>query len=162
MLKLYEIANQYQSLLTLDDPDLPAEAIADTLEGLGGELKEKALNVAAWFENLQVEADAMREAEKRIATRRMALEDKIDSGREYLKRNMEACGIMEIKSPEMRLKIKTNPSSVCIDDIDAVPVLYLNKKTEYVPDKKMIKEALTQGVPVPGCRLESKTRLEIK
>lgn len=162
MLKLYEIANQYQSLLTLDDPDLPAEAIADTPEGLTGDLQEKALNVAAWFENLQIEADAMREAEKRMATRRKALEAKIESGREYLKRNMEACGITEIKSPEMRLRIKTNPPSVCVDDAGAVPALFLRTKTVEELDRVMIKEWFAQGLTVPVCRLESKTRLEIK
>lgn len=38
-MKLYQIADQYlEALQVLDDPDLPAQAVADTLEALQGEV----------------------------------------------------------------------------------------------------------------------------
>ena len=40
---LYELAAQYHELATPDDPELPEEAVWDTLEGLEGALTEKAI-----------------------------------------------------------------------------------------------------------------------
>lgn len=164
MLKLYEIADQYRSLLELDDPDIPAEAIADTLEGLQGDLEMKARNVAAFFRNLEAEVEAMRSAEKRIADRRKVIERKIEAGREYLKTNMERAGITKITAPEFVLSIKKNPPSVEVVDEAGVPEMFWHVEVVETRDldKKMIADALKGGIDVPGCRLLQKTRLEVK
>jgi len=160
-MKLYEVATQYRSALAaLEDTDIPAEAIADTLEALQGDLEVKAMSVAAYFENLTAEVAAMKSAEKRIADRRKALESKIDRGREYLKSNMEACGITEIKGPELLLRIRKNPPSVFIDNESELPEACFRIKRE--PDKTKIKAMLDSGEIINGARLEQSTRLEVK
>ena len=40
---LYELTGEWQQVLSMmEDPDVPEEAVRDTLEGLSGEIEEKA------------------------------------------------------------------------------------------------------------------------
>ena len=60
-LSLYQLsANYLQALDFLTDPemDLPIEAVNDTLEALGGELEDKAINVAKFLRNMEAMAEA--------------------------------------------------------------------------------------------------------
>ncbi|MGZ5013148.1 MAG: siphovirus Gp157 family protein, partial [Methylobacter sp.] len=78
-LSLYELSTNYlQALDFLTDPemDLPIEAVNDTLEALGGELEDKAINVAKFFRNMEATAAAIKSAEADMAKRRKALENR--------------------------------------------------------------------------------------
>lgn len=162
-LSLYHLAGQYQEALTaLGDLDLPPEVIADTLEGLQGELQEKATNVAAFVRNLEASAAAIREAEKQMAERRQAIEKRAARIREYLLTNMQASGISKIESPWFVLAVRDNPEAVAIEDEAALPAEYVLVKEVRSPDKAAIKDALKAGQDVPGCRLVRGQRIEIK
>jgi len=157
---LYELASEYQdALMTLTDMD--DEAVIDTLEGLKGELEVKAVNVAMYCGNLTATINAMKEAEKRIADRRKAYENKVAYITRYIKKNMESSGIHKIETPEMKLAIQKNPPRVNINDETAVPEEFWNERTTIVLDKKLLKAALEKD-EVSGCELVQETRLVIK
>ncbi len=116
---LYEIRREYlQALDALTDPDqdIPMEAVADTLEGIEGQLQEKATNVAMFMRNLESAAEAIKAAEQQMARRRRAIENRAQSLRDYIKHNMEASGINRIESPWFVLAVQRNPASVDIAD----------------------------------------------
>jgi len=162
-MKLYELTEEYtQALATLDDMDLPIEVVQDTLEGLKGSVQEKSLNVARFFQNVEVSIVAMKDAEKRMAARRKSAENRVASLREYLRFNMQASGITKIECPEFVLSIQNNPATVVIDSVDALPYDYTVEKTTVSPDKKLIKQAIQDGYTVTGAHLETGTRLVIK
>ena len=157
---LYELATEYQdALMTLTDMD--DEAVIDTLEGLKGELEVKAVNVAMYCGNITATITAMKDAEKRIADRRKAYENKVININKYLKKNMENAGIHKIETPEMKLAIQKNPTRVNINDETAVPEEFWNERTTIVLDKKLLKAALEKD-EVSGCELVQETRLVIK
>lgn len=159
-MNLYEISSRYQQAFfaLAECDDLPAQVIDDTLEGIEGEIKEKAIAVASFFQNLEAEANAIYEAENRMRNRRSALEKKIASLKDYLKTNMEKTGITEITCPQFSLKIKRNPPAVCVFDEGAIPVEYKKEKTVITIDKAAIK----RDGGCEGAIIESSTRLEIK
>ncbi|WP_241674725.1 siphovirus Gp157 family protein [Candidatus Methylobacter oryzae] len=108
-LSLYELsANYLQALDFLTDPetDLPIEAINDTLETLGGELEDKAINVAKFFRNMEAAADAIKSAEADMAKRRKALENRVQWLKNYVKESMEICGISDIECPYFKLSVQ--------------------------------------------------------
>ncbi len=163
-LTLYQIADTYaQAVEKLSDEDLPAEAIADTLEGLQGDLQTKATNVAMFAQNLESLAEQIKKAEYAMSHRRKVLENKAESVRNYIKENMERAGIQKIECPHFKLSIKKNPPSVEIYDEAAIPDVY-KKQPEPpppVPDKKMIAEVIKGGGTIEGARLIQGTRLSI-
>lgn len=164
-LSLYVLANDYQAAAQkLADLDMPAEVVADTLEGLAGTVEEKSINVAMFIRNLESSAEQMKAAEGEIAKRRKAVENRAASVRRYLFDNMVRCSITKIESPYFNLAIRDNPESVIIDNVDELPkeVLTQPETPPPAPDKKAIKDAIKAGINVPGAHLERSQRLEIK
>ena len=163
---LYELAGEYrQASIALANMDLPDEVVKDTLEGLSGALEEKAKNVAFFVRNLESTAEQIKLAEKQMADRRKAMENRAERIREYLKTNMELAGITQIECPHFKLAIKKNPPSVVIDAESQIPADYMTQPVAPppAPDKKLIAQAIKDGFEVPGAHLETgKTRLDIK
>ena len=164
-LTLYHIADEFLvAAQKLSELDLDEQTVADTLEGLQGELEVKAVNVAFVARNLEATAEQIKLAESQMSARRTALENRAKRIREYLKLNMERTGITKIESPYFKLAIRDNPPSVVIDAESQIPegFMRLPEPPPVVPNKKLIGEALKAGLDVPGCHLERGTRLEIK
>lgn len=82
---LYELAAEHrQNLEKLADLDLPADVVADTLESLGGDLEEKTQNVVEFVRNLESTAEAIKDAEQKMAERRKAIENRAASLKRYV------------------------------------------------------------------------------
>ena len=143
MTALYEIAAQHnQALLEMAEmDDLPAEVIADQMEALNGEFKDKAISVAAFFQNMQADIIAMKDAEKRISTRRKSNENKLKWMKEYLLSNMQHTGITKIECPEFKISIRNNPASVQITDESSIPAEFKKTVETVSVDKIAIKNA---------------------
>jgi hypothetical protein len=164
-LSLYELSTNYlEALDFLTDPemDLPIETVNDTLESLSGELEDKAINVAKFFRNMEATADAIKIAEANMAKRRKALENRVQWLKNYIKENMEVCGITNIECPHFKLSIQKTPAVVNVMDEDAIPAQFKEEVTSWKIDKTAIKDAIKSGSIVPGTELISGTRLAIK
>jgi len=162
---LYTLASEYRDAAErMADLDLDEQTIADTLQGMAGELETKATNVAAFARNLEATAAAIKDAEAEMAKRRKAIERRSESLRAYLLNNMLRVGISKIESPMFRLVVRDNPPSVVIDDAALLPAQYLTspEPPPPAPDKKAIGDALKAGEVVPGASLARGKRLEIK
>jgi hypothetical protein len=143
--------------------EIDEQTLADTIEGLEGELVHKAQNVAAFALNLEAEAEAMKIAEKRIADRRKSLESKAKKLRDYLLFNMQNAGITEISANDksFRVRVMAGRESVIIFDVNALPADYKRIKTIEEPDKVLIGKAIKDGHEVPGAHVERKPSLKI-
>lgn len=167
-MKLYELVGQYRSLEALESSeDLPPEVIRDTLEGLEGQLQDKATNVGLFIRNLESTADAIDEAAETMRERGARLRKRAQSLSDYLQFNMLAAGISKVESPYFTLKIKTNPPTVVVDSESLVPAEYMTQPEPLPPppprpDKKAIAAAFKAGEEVPGCHVEQRQRLSIE
>ena len=164
-LSLYQIsANYLEALDFLTDPenDLPIETVSDTLEGLGGELEEKAINVTKFLRNMEATAKAIKEAETEMARRRKSLENSVKWLKDYLKANMEHTGITKIECPYFKLSVQKNPPAVAILDEDVIPAEFKEKVISWKIDKTGIKNAIKAGKSVAGAELVNGTRLAIR
>lgn len=162
---LYVIANEYHAMVErLMDSELDEQTIKDTLEGASGELEVKATNVAMFIRNLESSAEQIKLAEKAMAERRKALENKADSVKRYLFDNMKRVGVTKIESPYFALTIKKNPPSVIIDDESLIDDGFkrMPEPLPLIVDKALIKQAIENGLTVEGAHIEQKERLEIK
>lgn len=165
MTALYELAAEYRAdAEKLADMDLDEQTLADTLEGLGGELEVKAQNVIMFTRNLEATAAAIKEAEAQMAARRKALENRAAGLRRYVLENMQFAGIQKIECPFFKLSIRDNPAAVDIYEPGLIPAQYMKQPEPPppAPDKTAIKAAITAGTEVPGAKLTKGTRLDIK
>ena len=166
-LSLYQLSGNYiQALDFLTDPEMaiPMQAVNDTLEGLTGELEDKAINIAKFIRNMETTANAIKKVEADMAKRRKSLETRVQWLEDYLKSSMEATGITKIECPYFKLSIAKNPPALDLFDSQAVPDQY--KHTETVTteqiDRAAIKAALSSGQTIDGARLVQGSHLVIK
>lgn len=165
MTSLYHLTEQFRGLMALADSetDIPEQALADTLEGLQGELQAKAQNVAKFVLNQEAMAEAIENAAEQMQARAKRLRGRTSYLKQYLLQSMQATGISKIESPDLVLSVKLNPESVVVYDEKAVPVGLMVQPPAPPPrpDKAAIKDRLKAGEEVPGCRLERGQRLTI-
>ena len=164
-LSLYNIAQEYRALVArLTDTQDDSQAIADTLEAESYPLEIKAQNVAYAIKNLEATATAIKSAEKEMADRRKAIENRAEHLREYTKTCMEIAGVQKIECPHFALSIRKNPESVNIFEAGLIPAEFMKQAEPPppAPDKTAIKTAIKEGKEVAGAMLVQATRLEIK
>ena len=166
MTALYLLAAEYRAAaMQLADLDLDAQTVADTLEGMSGDLETKSISCAMVARNIEATAAAIKDAETAMATRRKALENRAASLRQYVLDNMLFSGIQRVECPQFRLAVKDNPPAVDIFDIAQVPAEFMTPAPPApppAPDRAAIKAAIKAGRDVAGCRITQGQRLEIK
>ncbi len=167
-LKLYEITEKYQKVFQLLDEyydengEMSEKALAK-LDEIGEAMENKAIALASYIKNTDAERAAIEVAKKAMAEREARLDRKVTSLTDYLKSNMERCGISEItRSPYFAIKLKKCPASVDISDENALPDEYKKVKQVVSPDKIKMKEEMMAGVIIPGAALKYNMRVEIR
>ena len=157
---------RYQSELErlADSGDVPPEEIADTLEALEGDIKEKAVQVAAFTQNLDSSAEAIREAGLAMIARAERLERRAEGIRSYLLFHLQVAGITKIEAPWFVVSVRKNPPAVVIEDEKQIPAEFMVQPPAPPPrpDKVAIGNKLKAKEPVEGARLMQTERLEIK
>ena len=163
-MNLYQLSAEYKSAEEkLMDSDLPDEVIADTLEGMSGELEVKAQNVAFVIRNAESMAEQIKQAEDAMAKRRKAYENRAERLRSYVLANMLTTGKTVIECQYFKLSVRNNPESVVIDAESQIPQDYIREiPASYSPDKALIKQAIKDGFEVPGAHLTRTQSLSIK
>jgi sugar-specific transcriptional regulator TrmB len=165
MANIYELTQDYLRLLEMaEDPELDPEVIADTFEGIEGELEIKAENYAKVMKNLEGDIAALKAEEERLAKKRKAIENNIKRMKATLQEAMELTGKTKFKTELFSFGIQKNAPSVVIDaaDIRDIPEDYLKFKEPEV-DKTAIKNAINAGVDFEGlAHLETSQSLRIR
>lgn len=158
-MKLYELNESFQQIQTLIEED--QDGLQDTLESIELAIEEKLENIGKVIKNLEAEANAFKEEEKRLADRRRSLENNIKHLKQYAENSMVVTGDKKIKAGLFTFAIQKNPPSVSVFNDVIVPKKY------YVPvdpklDKTKIKEDLKNGENIPGVELKQSESLRIK
>jgi len=164
-MNLYNIANEYQSLLdqTFDhETGELNEVVLAKLDEVQADVKEKGIAIASFIKNIEADRDAIEIAKKNMAEREARLNRRVAYMTDYLQSNMERCGISEIACPYFVVKLKKCPLSVNVLDEDAIPSEYKKMKTTFSVDKIKLKEEILAGVIVPGVELKQNVRLDIR
>ena len=163
---LYELTAEYGQLLALaEDPDVDPQVLADTLEGLGGEIEMKADGYAKVIRQLENDAAALKAEIDRLTVRKKVIDNNIDRMKESLKTAMILTEKTKFKTELFSFNIQLNPPSVVIDDPDNVPKECLIEQPPKI-DKAKIKEYLNDENEAPFLRgiahLERTTGVRIK
>ena len=176
-MKFYELAEQYNTVramldsgvaFTEDAQDYDYEqALRDTLDGIGGELEDKAADIAVIIKEMNAEAAALREEELNLAERRKAKENRVKWLTQYLTDNMQAAGLAKVDRPRATLSFRKS-KAVRIDDEEgfilwaeeAGQSRFLNLKTTV--NKTAVRDALKAGYELPGAVIEERQSLLIK
>ena len=149
---LYELTAEYQQLLDLaEDPDIPEEALADSLEALGMDIEDKADGYAKVIAQLNADAAALKAEIDRLTARKRTIERNVDRMKESLKSAMILTGKTKFKTELFSFNVQKNPVTVVLDEqyIENIPEEYLIPQDPKV-DKQKLKDDLKAGRDLEG------------
>ena len=159
---LYELTGAWLDLYDMaDDPDVDADVWFDTIEGLEGEIEDKADGYAKVMTQLKADAAALKAEEERLHARRSAIENNVQRMKDRLQQMMELTGKTKIKTTLFSYNLQANPPSVVIDDESKIPHKYLIPQDPKI-DKTAIKELLKSGITCEYAHLAQSRGLRIR
>lgn len=160
MATLYELTGQYLELLDMA-ADADPQTFADTLEGIEGEIEDKADGYAKVIQSLNGDVMAIQAEIIRLSGRKATLEANISRMKEHLQKAMELTGRRQIKTLEFSMWIQKNPPVVQVIDEKQVPKQFW-KQPAPVLDKTELKKYLKENGRQEYAELVQNTSLRIK
>jgi len=162
-MRLYELSEQYETLLemAIDNPD--NEQLQEFLVGLEGKIEEKIENTIKVIRSLEAEAKAIKEEEERLAARRKSIENSSVRLKENVETIMKRMEMEKVKGQLFTISLQSNPPKVVILDEFHIPQKYF-VTPQPVPQlqKKDIIEAWKQGKDIPGVQVVQEKSLRVR
>lgn len=148
-MNIYDLSTEFLNLQTMleQGAETPEEeqAIVDALESVQGDLEAKCDGYARVVKNMAAEADAIKTEEKRLATRRKALENGVERLKSTIYNTMTLLGAKKVKTSIGTFSIQKNPWSVDVLDIQKVPARFLIEQQPTVDKKAILAEFKESG-----------------
>jgi hypothetical protein len=163
-LALYEVADEYQQLFQQlsELENIDEQVVKDSLAHVQDKVEVKAVNVAAYIKNLEAEAQAIKTAQDKLMQRQKRVSAKIKHFKDYLCGNLQRCGINNIHHPLLSIAVVKNPGRLSINNMDLIPAEYTTIQHIIALEEKKIKQALKNGMLIPGCELIQNESLRIR
>lgn len=160
-MKLYEIAPALR--FALDDIVVDEETgeilQADALHAVEAEAADKIEATALYLRELDAEAKAAKDEADRMLDRVKSMQKRSDYLKSMLLEALHATG--KVKTARVTVSIRTT-QAVEVSEGANLPEAYTTVKTTVSPNKVAIKQALLDGVEVPGCSLEARESVSIR
>lgn len=161
-MKLYEIPYAIRDALDRIEVDEDTGEIlnADALRDAEAQAAEKLEATGLYVRELQAEAEAVKAEADRMIARAHALAKKSDTIKQLMLAALPAVG-GKVKTARVTVSIRTT-QAVEVSEGANLPEAYTTVKTTVSPNKIAIKQALLDGVEVPGCHLEARESVSIR
>lgn len=144
-MRLYELTEQYKALEDLSyDPEVDEQVYRDTMDGLWGEIEEKADGYAKIIAGMKYDIEALKAEEQRLNARRKALEQRTEWLKSNLEANMREIGKTKFKTELFSFSIQKNGGlqPLVIDGVlDDIPGRFLIPQPP-VPNNEAIRKLL--------------------
>jgi len=164
-MKLYEITNDMRELQALvDSEELTPEMIADTMEALDIQFKDKALAALKVRQHLLAEAAEIDKEIARLASLKAVPENNANRITEYIKNNMLALEADKLDLGLFKVTLKKASKKLGQIDEATIPSIYWTIVPETKKlDKRMLLKAAKDSDGLEGVELiDSERALTIK
>ena len=163
MANLYELSVAWQEVESmLDDEDIPANAIVDTIESIKAEITDEAVSIGKILRNIELDTQKLKDEIARLTARKKVLENRSTLLKNTLQTCMESVGMPKIKTPLFNFNIQKNPPSLVIDDEELIPRRYFIPQPNKI-NTTQLKNDIKAGTYTGKCaHLEQSKSLRIK
>ena len=160
-MKLYEISDAIRQALDHIELDEETGEIlqADALHAVEAEASDKVEATALYLRELDAEAKAAKDEADRMIARVKSMQKRSDYIKSMLLDALHATG--KVKTARVTVSIRTT-QAVEVSEGANLPEAYTTVKTTVSPNKVAIKQALLDGVEVPGCHIEERESVQIR
>ena len=160
-MKLYQISDAIRQALDHIELDEETGEIlnADELHAVEAEAADKIEATALYLRELDAEAKAAKDEADRMLARVKSMQKRSDYLKAMLLDALHATG--KVKTGRVTVSIRTTKAVEIAEGAD-LPEAYTIVKHIVSPNKVAIKQALLDGVEVPGCHIEERESVQIR
>ena len=160
----HEIGNLFSALEDLEPEEVEERmpALLSYADMLAAQEASKADGIAFAIRRENAGIQFLKDEEQRLRVRRQAKERALGRFREHLLQVMTIHGIKKIKGDKSTLSLREDKRVVIECNPQELPNPYVEQRIDWVPDKRLIKDALAAGIEVPGARLEVSKSVQIR
>lgn len=163
MSKLYQLSDQYRRLMEMVDDALDNEVLSeddlqmfvDTLESVEDSIAVKCENIVKFIKNLEGDVNAFKAEEKRLATKRKYMENKVEGLKSYMDNMLRNAKVDIVNAGNFTIKYAKTSPSVEIVDVEKVPTEYRIKQEDKINKIDLLKalKSLKEDEVIEGVRL---------
>lgn len=157
-MNIYELSQSYQQIMEMIEDG--QEGLEDTLESLNDAIEDKAVGYAKVMRNLEAQATAIKEEEKRLSERRKSLENNVKRMKESLQETMIHNDKKKIKTDLFTFNIQKNPPSLNIENEELIPKRFYEEQLPKLNRKELLKEL--KETDIPGVAIKQGESLRIR
>lgn len=157
-MNIYELTQSYQQIMEMIEEG--QEGLEDTLESLNDAIEDKAVGYAKVMRNLEAQASAIKEEEKRLSDRRKSIENNVKRMKESLQENMVHNDMKKIKTDLFTFNIQKNPPSLSIENEELIPKRFYEEQLPKLNRKELLKELKESDIP--GVEIKQGESLRIR
>lgn len=161
MATLYEITDKYKFIQSLIEDGADEEVFAEALANNDADLADKLEGYAMVIKNIESDVEGYKTEEKRLATRRKSMENKIKRMKESMQQAMIAANERKIQGERFTFTVQKNPPSLNLVDDSLIPKEFLIE-LDPVIDGKAIMERLKNDEVVPGAEIKQGESIRIR
>ena len=154
---LYELRAEYMELLALlEDPDTDPQVIADTMEGIQGEIDIKCDSYVVVIKNLESQVEMIDAELIRLEKNKSALTNNIKRMKSAVLDTIQMTGSRKMVTDHFKLSIVKNGGKqpMEVDEIEKIPQDYLTMKP--VANMEKIRQELEGGSQLDFARLKER------
>lgn len=164
---LYEISNEIKAfLIAVEDGEIPEEAIADTLEGIEMEANEKIDNILSLYKHYSASANAIKAEIDNLTKRQKAYARKAERLLEYIGECLKRMNNDGFESPRHKLTYRKSEAVELTNEKAFFDWARENYPGAIITTEKAalseIKEAIQDGVNVPGAQIVTRLNPQVK
>lgn len=160
-----EIQQEIAGMLSIPDEELTPEQRL-TLDVYMDELaKMEADKVDGFGQFLKIQtalADACKEEAKRLTAKAKTAESRLAWLKEHYTFTLRSNGLKKVSGNAYTISVRESEGVAVTAQTEELPELYRRTKTTMEPDKAIIKEALKEGLDIPGCALMKTYNLQVR
>ena len=142
MATLYELTQEFQELLEIaQDPEVDPQVVADTMDGLSGEIEDKAEGYVIVMKDLEAQIEKVNKEISRLSCWKNSMQNHVDGMKKRLLESMLALGKTKLPTEHFKLSVAKNGGLQPLKITGEVPADYCKLE----PDNNKIRKALADG-----------------
>ena len=161
MKSLYNLESEYLRIAEALTEGEVTEELEQALQINQSELQAKGLAYGHMIKSLEYDVDIIDVEIARLEAIRNSRKNALDRLKTNLKGAMELYGIVELKSPTMKVSFRKS-ESVVVNDLSQLESRFVKTKLTKEADKVAIKQAIKDGESILGAELVINNNIQIK
>lgn len=162
---LYELTTEYEALLAeyevAEDDERRAEVL-DMIDAVQDDIGDKGEAYARVLRNLSAQRDAYKAEADRLTRKAKASEKAMEGLKAQLLSAMQRVGANKLETSIGKWSVRTNPWSVEVMDVDAVPAEYHIPQPDKIDKRAILASFKETGEIVGGVMMNQTTGIQFR